>query len=104
MLSRGNLPGGESYYHSTPRAPTHGKRGAVPGGRKENRIVLPDADREMTTRIVADSAFGCAGRAWSAASLSRYWWARAPGLRTPIQTRKQPAKVETGCIPKADDQ
>jgi malonate-semialdehyde dehydrogenase (acetylating)/methylmalonate-semialdehyde dehydrogenase len=33
-------------------------------------VVLPDADMEMTTRIVADSAFGCAGQRCLAASLA----------------------------------
>ncbi|HEX9371071.1 MAG TPA: aldehyde dehydrogenase family protein, partial [Roseiflexaceae bacterium] len=33
-------------------------------------IVLPDADLEMTTRIVADSSFGCAGQRCLASSIA----------------------------------
>src|SRR5690606_816084 len=33
-------------------------------------LVLPDADMEMATRIIADSAFGCAGQRCLAASLA----------------------------------
>jgi len=33
-------------------------------------VVLPDADMEMTTRIAADSAFGCAGQRCLAASVA----------------------------------
>jgi malonate-semialdehyde dehydrogenase (acetylating)/methylmalonate-semialdehyde dehydrogenase len=40
------------------------------GGAKNPIIVLPDADMEMTTRIAADSAFGCAGQRCLAASLA----------------------------------
>lgn len=32
-------------------------------------MILPDADMEMTTRIIADSAFGCAGQRCLAVSL-----------------------------------
>src|SRR5207253_1353725 len=32
--------------------------------------VMPDADMDMTTRIVADSAFGCAGQRCLAASVA----------------------------------
>lgn len=52
------------------RASAHGKRVQCQGGAKNPVIVLPDADREMTTRIVADSAFGCAGQRCLAASLA----------------------------------
>ncbi len=31
---------------------------------------MPDADREMTTKITADSAFGCAGQRCAAASVA----------------------------------
>jgi malonate-semialdehyde dehydrogenase (acetylating)/methylmalonate-semialdehyde dehydrogenase len=52
------------------QAATHGKRVQCQGGAKNPVIVLPDADPEMTTRIVADSAFGCAGQRCLAASLA----------------------------------
>jgi malonate-semialdehyde dehydrogenase (acetylating)/methylmalonate-semialdehyde dehydrogenase len=52
------------------QAAAHGKRVQCQGGAKNPVIVLPDADPEMTTRIVADSAFGCAGQRCLAASLA----------------------------------
>ncbi len=39
-----------------------GKRVQCQGGAKNHVVVMPDADLEMTARIVADSAFGCAGQ------------------------------------------
>jgi malonate-semialdehyde dehydrogenase (acetylating)/methylmalonate-semialdehyde dehydrogenase len=52
------------------QAAAHGKRVQCQGGAKNPVIVLPDADQDMTTRIVADSAFGCAGQRCLAASLA----------------------------------
>jgi len=51
------------------RAAENGKRVQAQGGAKNPVIVLPDADMEMTTKIVADSAFGCAGQRCLAVSL-----------------------------------
>ncbi len=79
-----------SFVGSTPvarhvysRAAANGKRVQAQGGAKNPLIVLPDADTEMTTRIVADSAFGSAGQRCLAASLAvtvgeaRGWFPRA---------------------------
>jgi malonate-semialdehyde dehydrogenase (acetylating)/methylmalonate-semialdehyde dehydrogenase len=52
------------------QAAAHGKRVQCQGGAKNPIIVLPDADMAMTTRIAADSAFGCAGQRCLAASLA----------------------------------
>ena len=52
------------------RAAAAGKRAQCQGGAKNPIIILPDADIEMTTRITADSAFGCAGQRCLAASLA----------------------------------
>ena len=52
------------------RAATNGKRAQCQGGAKNPIVILPDADIEMTTRITADSAFGCAGQRCLAASLA----------------------------------
>lgn len=52
------------------RAAAAGKRAQCQGGAKNPVVILPDADIEMTTRIVADSAFGCAGQRCLAASLA----------------------------------
>ncbi len=52
------------------RAAENGKRVQAQGGAKNPVIILPDADMEMATRIVADSAFGCAGQRCLAVSLA----------------------------------
>lgn len=44
------------------RAAENGKRVQAQGGAKNPVIVMPDADMEMATKIIADSAFGCAGQ------------------------------------------
>jgi malonate-semialdehyde dehydrogenase (acetylating) / methylmalonate-semialdehyde dehydrogenase len=66
-----------SFVGSTPvaryiysRAAANGKRVQCQGGAKNPVIILPDADMDMTTRITADSAFGCAGQRCLAASLA----------------------------------
>ena len=56
------------YIYS--RAAANGKRAQCQGGAKNPIVILPDADLEMTTRIVADSAYGCAGQRCLAASLA----------------------------------
>ncbi len=65
-----------SFVGSTPvakavyaRAAAHGKRVQAQGGAKNPIIILPDAELEMTTKIVCDSAFGCAGQRCLAGSL-----------------------------------
>lgn len=66
-----------SFVGSTPvaryiyaKGAQNGKRVQAQGGAKNPIIVLPDADLEMTTKIVADSAFGCAGQRCLASSLA----------------------------------
>ena len=56
------------YIYAT--AAAHGKRVQAQGGAKNPVIILPDADMDMATRIVADSAFGCAGQRCLAVSLA----------------------------------
>src|SRR5712692_1979814 len=51
------------------RAGEHGKRAQCQGGAKNHVIVLPDADMKMTTQIIGDSAFGCAGQRCLAVSV-----------------------------------
>jgi len=65
-----------SFVGSTPvakyvyaRATNNGKRAQCQGGAKNPVVVLPDADMAATTRIVSESAFGCAGQRCLAASL-----------------------------------
>ena len=47
----------------------HGKRVQAQGGAKNPVVVMPDADENTTVRIIADSAFGCAGQRCLAASI-----------------------------------
>jgi malonate-semialdehyde dehydrogenase (acetylating)/methylmalonate-semialdehyde dehydrogenase len=56
------------YVYS--RAAANGKRAQCQGGAKNPAIILPDADLEMTTKIIADSAFGCAGQRCLATSIA----------------------------------
>ncbi len=56
------------YIYS--RAAANGKRAQCQGGAKNPVVVMPDADMETTTRILADSAFGCAGQRCLAASVA----------------------------------
>jgi malonate-semialdehyde dehydrogenase (acetylating)/methylmalonate-semialdehyde dehydrogenase len=65
-----------SFVGSTPvarhvysRAAKNGKRVQSQGGAKNPILILPDADPEMTIRIVTDSVFGNAGQRCLAASL-----------------------------------
>lgn len=66
-----------SFVGSTPvaryvysQAARYGKRAQCQGGAKNPIIILPDAEPTMTTRITADSAFGCAGQRCLAASIA----------------------------------
>ncbi len=66
-----------SFVGSTPvarhvysRAAANGKRAQAQGGAKNPVIVLPDADMEAATKIIADSAFGCAGQRCLASSVA----------------------------------
>ena len=52
------------------RASANGKRVQAQAGAKNPVIVMPDADMEMATKIIADSAFGCAGQRCLAVSLA----------------------------------
>jgi malonate-semialdehyde dehydrogenase (acetylating) / methylmalonate-semialdehyde dehydrogenase len=66
-----------SFVGSTPvakhvyaRAASSGKRMQCQGGAKNHVIVLPDADMELATQIISDSAFGCAGQRCLAVSVA----------------------------------
>jgi malonate-semialdehyde dehydrogenase (acetylating) / methylmalonate-semialdehyde dehydrogenase len=56
------------YIYS--RASAGGKRVQCQGGAKNHVVIMPDAERETTTRIIADSAFGCAGQRCLAVSVA----------------------------------
>jgi malonate-semialdehyde dehydrogenase (acetylating)/methylmalonate-semialdehyde dehydrogenase len=55
----GSSPVAQYIYR---RAAEKGKRVQAQGGAKNPVVILPDADMEMATKIIADSAFGCAGQ------------------------------------------
>jgi malonate-semialdehyde dehydrogenase (acetylating) / methylmalonate-semialdehyde dehydrogenase len=66
-----------SFVGSTPvakyvyqRATANGKRAQCQGGAKNPTVIMPDADMETSTRIMADSAFGCAGQRCLASSVA----------------------------------
>jgi malonate-semialdehyde dehydrogenase (acetylating)/methylmalonate-semialdehyde dehydrogenase len=66
-----------SFVGSTPvaryiyaQAAVHGKRVQCQGGAKNHVLVLDDADLETSTRIISDSAFGCAGQRCLAVSVA----------------------------------
>lgn len=66
---------GISFVGSTPvaqyiysKGTANGKRVQAQGGAKNPVVVLPDADIEMSSRIIADSVYGCAGQRCLAAS------------------------------------
>ncbi|HZP05806.1 MAG TPA: CoA-acylating methylmalonate-semialdehyde dehydrogenase [Terracidiphilus sp.] len=65
-----------SFVGSTPVAKhiyregsANGKRVQCQGGAKNYVVVMPDADLETTSKIVSDSAFGCAGQRCLAVSV-----------------------------------
>jgi malonate-semialdehyde dehydrogenase (acetylating)/methylmalonate-semialdehyde dehydrogenase len=66
-----------SFVGSTPvakhvytRSAAAGKRMQCQGGAKNHVVVLPDADMELATQIISDSAFGCAGQRCLAVSVA----------------------------------
>lgn len=65
-----------SFVGSTPvakyiyaKGAANGKRVQAQGGAKNPVVVLPDADIEMTSQIITDSVYGCAGQRCLAASV-----------------------------------
>jgi malonate-semialdehyde dehydrogenase (acetylating) / methylmalonate-semialdehyde dehydrogenase len=52
------------------QAAANGKRVQCQGGAKNHVLILPDADLDTATRIVGDSAFGCAGQRCLAVSVA----------------------------------
>jgi malonate-semialdehyde dehydrogenase (acetylating)/methylmalonate-semialdehyde dehydrogenase len=85
------------YIYS--RAAANGKRAQCQGGAKNPVVVMPDADMEMTTRILADSAFGCAGQRCLAASVAiSVGDARAPFTEQIVATA-QSRKTGYGAAP-----
>jgi malonate-semialdehyde dehydrogenase (acetylating) / methylmalonate-semialdehyde dehydrogenase len=82
------------YIYS--RAAASGKRAQCQGGAKNPVVVMPDADMEMTTRILADSAFGCAGQRCLAASVAITVGGAGPGFTEQIAAAAKSRKVGYG--------
>jgi malonate-semialdehyde dehydrogenase (acetylating) / methylmalonate-semialdehyde dehydrogenase len=82
------------YIYS--RAAASGKRAQCQGGAKNPVVVMPDADMEMTTRILADSAFGCAGQRCLAASVAITVGGARPGFTERIAAAARSRKVGYG--------
>ena len=85
------------YLYS--RATANGKRAQCQGGAKNPVIVLPDADMEIATRIIADSSFGCAGQRCLATSVAITVGEAGPVFSDQISsgsTRKSVTGLEAG--------
>jgi len=86
-----------SYVYS--RAAANGKRAQCAGGAKNPVVVLPDADMEMATRIIADSSFGCAGQRCLATSVTITVGEAGPIFREQITDIAATRKVGYGLDP-----
>jgi malonate-semialdehyde dehydrogenase (acetylating)/methylmalonate-semialdehyde dehydrogenase len=86
--------------HIYARASANGKRVQAQGGAKNPVIILPDADLQLTTQIVADSAYGNAGQRCLAASLAITVGSAhetfIPALAEAAQTRRVGCGLEPG--------
>lgn len=63
----GSSPVARYIYERSAKA---GKRVQCQGGAKNPVIVMPDADMDMSLKLILDSAFGCAGQRCLAASVA----------------------------------
>ena len=95
-----------SFVGSTPvakyvyaRGSASGKRVQCQGGAKNHVVVLPDADQETTTRIIADSAFGCAGQRCLAVSVTVTVGEAKDWFRDSIASAATGLKVGNGLDP-----
>ena len=95
-----------SFVGSTPvakyvyaRGWANGKRVQCQGGAKNHVVVLPDADQETTTKIIADSAFGCAGQRCLAVSVTVTIGEAQRWFRESIAAAASALKVGNGLDP-----
>ena len=95
-----------SFVGSTPvakyvysRGSASGKRVQCQGGAKNHVVVLPDADQETTTKMIADSAFGCAGQRCLAVSVTVTVGEARDWFRESISTAAASLKVGNGLEP-----
>ncbi len=88
------------YVYS--RATANGKRAQCQGGAKNPVIVLPDADMEMATRIIADASFGCAGQRCLATSVAITVGEAGSSFREQIANAATIRKVGYGLDPEVE--
>ena len=95
-----------SFVGSTPvaryvysRGSASGKRVQCQGGAKNHVVVLPDADQETTTKIISDSAFGCAGQRCLAVSVTVTVGEAKDWFRDSIASSAAGLKVGNGLDP-----
>jgi len=81
------------------RAAANGKRAQCQGGARNPVVVLPDADLDMTCRIIADSAFGCAGQRCLASSVAITVGEAFPKFSNTISDAAVARKVGCGLDP-----
>ena len=77
----------------------NGKRIQAQGGAKNPVVVMPDADPETTFRIIADSAFGCAGQRCLAASVVIIVGSDPGNFTEKIITAAKAKKTGNGIMP-----
>jgi malonate-semialdehyde dehydrogenase (acetylating) / methylmalonate-semialdehyde dehydrogenase len=92
-----------SFVGSTPvaryiyaRGSQNGKRVQCQGGAKNHAVIMPDADLETATRIVTDSAFGCAGQRCLAVSVAVTVGDARHQFRDALATSASAIKVGSG--------
>ena len=78
------------------RAARAGKRAQCQGGAKNAVVVMPDADLDTTTHIVADSAFGCAGQRCLATATAILVGEARPRFRESLSQSAHSRKVGYG--------
>src|SRR5215470_467248 len=88
------------YVYS--RAAANGKRAQCAGGAKNPVVVLPDADMEMATRIIADSSFGCAGQRCLATSVTITVGEAGSAFKEHIEDAAATRKVGYGLDPEVE--
>ncbi len=92
-----------SFVGSTPvarevyaRAAARGKRVQCQGGAKNHVLILPDADLDMTTQVLSESAFGCAGQRCLAVSVALTVGESHRAFREKIADRAASLQVGSG--------
>src|SRR5438477_6308298 len=88
------------YVYS--RAAANGNRAQCQGGAKNPVVVLPDADMDMATPVIADSSFGCAGQRCLATSVTFTVGEAGPVFREHITEVAARRKVGYGLAPEVE--